>query len=100
MFNSGLFSVILNSLPGRVREVDNGHAGGHRTSSTGAQSQPTLLSDGATTYSVMGQKRAEETIEGGLYHWGGINIADHLLHHQALQINPGSARIFQYIQDK
>ena len=80
MFNLELFSVVLNSLPGCVREVDNGHAVGYSTSSTGAQSQHTLLSDGATIYSVVGQQRAGETIEGRPYHWGGIDTADHLLY--------------------
>ena len=83
----------LNSLPGCVREVDNGHCIGDSTSSIGTRSQHTSLSDGATIYSAIGQNQAKETIEEGPYNWGGINRADHLRNHQALPIHLGTARI-------
>ena len=93
MFNLELFSVVLNSLPGCVREVDNGHCIGDSTSSIGTRSPHTSLSDGATIYSAIGQNQAKETTEEGPYNWGVINRADHLLNHQALPINLGSARM-------
>ena len=96
MFSDLVFTDFVNyldSLPGCVREVDNGHC---------MDTIPPIQEPGVNTphyqmeplhTPLQDKNQAKETIEGGPCKWGGINGTDHPLNHQVLSINLGSARM-------
>ena len=96
MFSDLVFTDFVNyldSLPGCVREVDNGHC---------MDTIPPIQEPGVNTphyqmeplhTPLQDKNQAKETIKGGPCKWRGINGTDHPLNHQVLSINLGSARM-------